>query len=93
MEAILSYEDDVNDQEVDNVLDDIIETFELDKHGYAISDIRDVMNQSLAEKGMGEICKFLKSRIHEKVNSPNLANNLQQSLCLFPMHTKVFYSI
>ena len=58
MEAILSYDDEVNDQEdVDNVLDGIIETFEVDKHGYVISEVRGMMNQSLADKGIGEICK------------------------------------
>ena len=54
MEAILSYDDEVNDQEdVDNVLDGIIETFEVDKHGYVISEVRGMMNQSLADKGIG----------------------------------------
>ena len=50
----MSYGDASDDsEEVKNIFNKMVSSLELDCHGYAISDIRELLNQRLLEEGIG----------------------------------------
>ena len=59
IENILSYEDDEINEQMETIFNDVVASLELELHGYALSDIRDIMNERLQQTGgMGKFCSI-----------------------------------
>ena len=60
VQDILSYEEEdiSNTEDMKIVFYEVVQTLELDVHGYAISDVRDMMNQKIEDRNIGTSLSF-----------------------------------
>ena len=55
VDGMLSYEDDYEiTEQMDSILNDVIGTLELQNHGYAHSDVREILDELPRTEGIGK---------------------------------------